>query len=53
MIRLPASRGRRTGRPTMKRILGALFLALALGGALAVALPADPAEAGLQPRRTF
>ena len=29
----------------MKRILGALFLALALGGALAVVLPADPAEA--------
>ncbi len=30
----------------MKRILGALFLALALGGALAVALPASTAEAG-------
>ena len=27
----------------MKRILGAFFLALALGGALAVALPAAPA----------
>ncbi len=29
----------------MKRILGMFFLALALGGALAVVLPADPAEA--------
>ncbi len=29
----------------MKRVLGALFLALALGGAFAVALPAGPAEA--------
>ncbi len=29
----------------MKRILGILALALALGGALVVALPADPAEA--------
>ena len=29
-----------------KRILGALFLALALGGALAVALPTGQAEAG-------
>ncbi len=29
----------------MRRILGMLVLALALGGALAVALPADPAQA--------